>query len=181
MAASSIHSRAKALGAFVRRSSTAVPLATLALTALAACYDPVHLDEVATLGPEIPGVPTGPEHRAGQPCLPCHGGDGPAELELAVGGTVYKTRGSKDALISAKITITDARGYARSVRSNDVGNFYIPRSDWPDMTFPLRAVLEAESVRREMVTNINRNGGCATCHRDAGDRTLMPGVFLRDK
>jgi hypothetical protein len=156
-------------------------VAVLAVLSVAACYDPVHLDAVATLGPETPGIPTGPEHRVGQPCLTCHGGEGPADRELAVAGTVVATRGSKEPLVAAKITVTDARGESREMRSNGVGNFSIPKGDWPSITFPLRVVLEAESVRREMVTSIGRDGGCAACHRDEGDRTLMPSVFLRDK
>lgn len=147
----------------------------------AACYDPVHLDAVVALGDEKPGVPTGPRHRPGQPCLTCHGGAGPANRELAVGGTVVATRGSSEPLVAARVTITDARGAARTAQTNGAGNFAIPKADWPDITFPLRVVLEAEGVRREMVSSIGRDGGCATCHRDAGDRMLMPSVFLRDK
>src|SRR5256885_5077120 len=56
-----------------------------------ACNDPVHDARVDALGPEIDGVPRGPLHRRGQPCLTCHGGSGPANTELSVAGTVFAT------------------------------------------------------------------------------------------
>ncbi len=150
------------------------------MASAAACYDPVHLDAVATLGPEAPGVAPGPNHRAGQPCLTCHGGDGPAEPEFSVAGTLYTVRGTNQVLAHGAVTVTDKRGESRVTRSNAAGNFFITKVEWSP-AFPLRVVLEADGVRREMVTTIGRDGGCATCHRDAGDRTLMPGVFSKDK
>jgi cytochrome c553 len=154
----------------------------LALTAslVGACWDPVHLDAIATLGPETPGVATGPTHRAGQPCSTCHGGEGPAEMELSIAGTLYAIRGEAAPLVEATVTITDARGEQRTMRSNATGNFFLPRSEWSP-AFPLRAAIESEGIRREMVTRIGRDGACASCHRDDGDRTLMPGVFLRER
>ena len=56
----------------------------LAASLVWACGDPVHDARVAALGDERPGVPAGPNHRPGQPCLACHGGDGPSDVELAV-------------------------------------------------------------------------------------------------
>ncbi len=146
----------------------------------AGCYDPVHLDAVAALGPETPGVPPGPKHRAGQPCSTCHGGEGPAETELAFGGTLYRVRGGTEPLVGGEVIVTDARGESRRVQSNEVGNFFSSKADWSPV-FPLRVAVEAEGIRRDMVSTIGRDGGCATCHRDSGDRSFMPGVFLRDK
>lgn len=155
-------------------------LITLATIATAACYDPVHLDAVATLGPESPGIAPGPSHRPGQPCSTCHGGEGPAETELAIGGTLYRVRGEKEPLAGGDVVVTDARGESRGMRSNEAGNFFLTTREWSPV-FPLRVVVEAEGMRREMVSSIGRDGGCATCHRDSGDRALMPGVFLRDR
>lgn len=154
-------------------------LVSLATAFATACYDPVHLDAVANLGPETPGIPPGPTHRAGQPCSTCHDGDGPAETELAIAGTLYQVRGREDPLVDGVVTVTDARGDARTMRSNAAGSFFLTKREW-EPVFPLRVALEAEGIRREMITNIGRDGSCATCHRDEGDRTLMPGVFLRD-
>jgi hypothetical protein len=145
-----------------------------------ACYDPVHLDAVADLGPETPGVPVGPNHRIGQPCTTCHGGAGPAKLELSVGGTLFTVRGGAQPLAGGVVTVTDPLGDSRTLTSNPSGNFYVAKGDW-DPAFPLSIVLEAEGVRKTMLTNIGRDGSCANCHRGAGDGTYMPGVFLRDK
>jgi hypothetical protein len=152
----------------------------LALLLLAAgCYDPVHVDAVAALGPEAPNVEPSAAHRPGQQCTTCHGGEGPAEREFVAAGTVYTVRGGTTPLRGAIVTVRDATGVSRSAETNDVGNFFIPRSEWSP-SFPLRVVLEAEDVRREMVSNIGRNGGCAGCHRGAGDSSFVPGVYLRE-
>lgn len=154
------------------------------LTVLAGCWDYSHIDAVSNLGPETPGIPTGPRHRPGQPCTTCHDGRGPSDFEISVGGTVYTRRYSDETptrpLAGAKITVTDTEGDSRVLVSNDAGNFYVARAEW-DPAFPLRVVLEAEGVRREMTTMISREGGCGACHRGAGDRNLMPAVFLRDR
>ena len=47
-----------------------------AASALAACVDESHELQVQALGAEVPGVPMGPLHRPGQPCLVCHGDQG---------------------------------------------------------------------------------------------------------
>ena len=151
-----------------------------AVALVAACYDPVHQDDVAALGDESPSVPPGPFHRPGQPCLTCHSGDGPGDSVFAIAGTVYQVRGGTLPLDSATITITDAKGDSRGILSNGAGNFFVRESDWKP-TFPVRAMIESNGIQRKMTTTIGRNGACATCHRDAGDRTFMPGVFLRDK
>jgi hypothetical protein len=159
----------------------AIAVALAASAALAAgCYDPVHLDAVATLGPETPGITPGPSHRAGQPCSTCHGGEGPAESELSIGGTLYRVRGETEPLGGGEVVVTDARGESRRLQSNEAGNFFVRKAEWSPV-FPLRVAIEAEGVRREMVSTIGRDGGCASCHRDTGDRSFIPGVFLRDK
>lgn len=159
-------------------------LLILAAAALAACWDYSHIDAVANLGPEVPGVPTGPLHRPGQPCTTCHGDQGPSDLVMSIGGTVYTRRYSDETptrpLAGAKITVTDTEGASRELVSNEAGNFWIARSEW-DPAFPLRVVLEADGVRREMSTMISQNGSCGACHRGMGDRTMMPAVFLRDR
>lgn len=153
---------------------------TVALTTLAACYDPTHLDAVANLGDEDPHVPQGVSHRPGQPCLTCHGGDGPATGELAIAGTLYEVRGGSKPLVGGAVIVMDAKNESRTLRSNDAGNFFIRKSEWAPV-FPVRVAIEANEIRREMTTSIGRDGGCGTCHRSAGDRGYMPGVFLRDK
>ena len=162
------------------RSSLLGLIVSTSFALAAGCYDPVHLDAVAALGPETPGITPGPEHRAGQPCSTCHGGSGPAETELSIGGTLYRVRGEKEPLPDGEVIVTDARGESRRTRSNAAGNFFLMKSEWSPV-FPLRVAIEAEGIRREMVSTIGRDGGCATCHRESGDRAFMPSVFLRDK
>src|SRR5450432_160855 len=55
---------------------------TVLVCALVGCGDPVHDTAVSALGPEAPGVPKGPLHRPGQPCVLCHGPQGSATTFL---------------------------------------------------------------------------------------------------
>ena len=67
-----------------------LPVGLTLLATLAACdTDPVHSSAVDALGPEVAGVPKGPYHRAGQPCVTCHGGEGPASQQFVMAGTVF--------------------------------------------------------------------------------------------
>lgn len=130
----------------------------VALVLGAACADPVHDDEVAALGPEAPGVPPGPTHRPGQPCLVCHGGSGPASLQFSIGGTAYETQmvpladggapASSAPLVGASVQLTDSSDLGdasdassvstatQTTTTNSVGNFYILESDWAPV-FPI--------------------------------------------
>lgn len=151
-----------------------------AVVVLVSCIDPTHDEAVAALGPEVAGVPRGPTHRAGQPCLTCHGGSGPGEPEMAVGGTIYEVRGGTVPLEGVTVTLTDARGAQRTTASNVVGNFYVFKSDW-EPVFPLSVALTYGDERVEMKTPIGRDGACASCHRGTGDREHMPAVFMRSQ
>lgn len=147
---------------------------------LASCFNPVHDDAVDALGPEINGIRPGPRHRAGQPCLVCHGGLGPGSPEMSVGGTVYLARGGTEAASDVAVLLTDAKGATRTLASNDVGNFYVWKSDW-DPAFPLSVSVSRGSDQQKMESVIGRDGACATCHRGQGDATHMPAVFLRSR
>jgi hypothetical protein len=148
---------------------------TCLVAALAwACGDPVHDARVTALGGEKGGVPTGPTHRAGQPCLTCHGGNGPSSLELSVAGTVYQTAAlDSPPLAGATVTIYDATqladgGAPRTVITNAAGNFFIPRSSWTPF-YPLHDIAVAYpgvDTPTMMHTNVGRDGACATCHFD---------------
>jgi len=151
-----------------------------------ACADPVHDDEVAALGPEAPGVPPGPTHRPGQPCLTCHGGSGPAGTQFSIGGTVYTTQrlplpdgGAPPAsppLDNATVTLTDSTNSTYSTTTNSAGNFFIPLTDWAPV-FPIGGAegdagfatkhetqITAAPETVYMVTQIGRDGSCADCH-----------------
>lgn len=107
-------------------------LATLA----AACnVDPVHTAAVKALGPEVAGIPQGQYHRAGQPCLTCHGGEGPAKTVFSMGGTVFygPAAGSNNpvGVGNATVALEDDSQAQFQTTTNCVGNFYVLPTDWP--------------------------------------------------
>ena len=154
-----------------------------AALASSSCVDPVHTDAVAALGAEQNGERPGPVHRAGQPCLTCHGGRGPASFELSVAGTIYATRTGTAALAGVQVTVQDATGSKRVLQTNQVGNFYVSKPEW-DPVYPLFVRLDFGGKKKVMQTRIGGEGACAFCHngpRPGGNAMHMPPVFLEDK
>lgn len=159
--------------------------AALAAAALAGCPSPAEDDLIASLGPEVSGVPEGEHHRYGQPCLACHGGYGPGP-GFAVAGTVFATPVDEITVEGARVELTDATGSQIVKTTNCAGNFYVEEGEW-DPVFPLRAVVECTlpdgRVRRNVMgTRINRDGSCAGCHANEEPSQLGPGrVFCTDE
>lgn len=149
----------------------------LSVFIIASCADPVHSDAVDALGPEV-GERPGPTHRAGQPCMTCHGGEGPAP-DFAVAGTVYEVREGAVPLVGATVVLNDSGGQTRSLVTNSVGNFYMRAGEWTP-TYPMFAKVDYQGVEKVMTTRIGRTGGCADCHR-TGVANKMPGVYLREQ
>jgi hypothetical protein len=148
--------------------------------ASAACSgDPVHDNEVSALGPEAPGVATGPLHRPGQPCLVCHGGSGPASTQFAVAGTVYQAQyGAGVPQNGASVTVVDANGSQASATTNAAGNFYVLQSQWAP-TFPVHVPAVAYGADSAyMTTHIGRDGSCAICHSDPPGGDLVGHIYL---
>lgn len=148
---------------------------------IASCGDPVHDGEVTALGPEAPGVSPGPDHRPGQPCLVCHGGQGPASAQFALAGTVFQIPAPAPATGANGVTvkITDVNSSVGTATTNSVGNFYILASDYSP-TYPVDAELDEGSSTVKMLTHIGRNGSCGYCHFDPPG-TGSPGhVYLAD-
>lgn len=143
----------------------AVPLSA----ATAACQDAVHDDEVSALGPEAPGVSPGPDHRPGQPCTVCHGGNGPAKVKFTLAGTVFMDWSASKPAVGAELQFEDANGSTYHVQTNQVGNFYLQPGDWSP-TFPVSVPLLSYTssgsmpVTQVMTTDDNRDGSCASCH-----------------
>ena len=169
----------------------AVGLVILAGTAVAAalawsCGDPVHDTRSDSLGDERTGVSPGPKHRPGQPCLACHGGDGPASAELSVAGTIFQTAApGSPPLEGATVTIFDATqladgGAPRSTFTNAAGNFFFRKAEWSP-TYPLHDIsvnftgLPSPIV---MHTTVGRDGSCATCHFDPKGSNSHGHVYL---
>lgn len=81
-------------------------------------------DDLANALPgEVNGVPRGPMHRAGQPCLLCHSSLGSATPNFSLAGTVYQKRSNDIALENAIVHVEDARGGTRDLQVNCAGNF----------------------------------------------------------
>ncbi len=161
------------IGARARRAVLAAGSA-----AALACSDPVHDQLVASLGPENPTVPQGPLHRPGQPCLACHGGEGPASLQFSVAGTVYATLNQPQPAAGPCVQIEDIEGrYWTSAPTNAAGNFFVGETDFsPD--FPIRmAIVACDTgfIFQQMQTYSARDGSCADCHLQPAGPT-SPGV-----
>ncbi len=155
----------------------------VALIAVASCADPEHQAQVDALGPEPASPGPGPTHRPGQPCLTCHGGDGPAKAQFAVAGTIFQTaaRGAAP-LVNGNVLVYDATTDGTDGQTphqsstNAAGNFYFDASAWSPV-FPLHDItLDFTGIappRPKMHTRVGRNGSCATCHFDPPDGTSL--------
>jgi hypothetical protein len=146
------------------------------------CSDPVRDQAIERLGGEDPRVPTGPEHRPGQPCLLCHSDGGPAsDFKFAVAGTVFETNAAdSNGADGVQVFFVDAASAMRSATTNAAGNFFIPDSEWSDLTFPFRVGLLKDGANNNnpipMTTIVNREGSCNFCHRPTpGSPLAVPG------
>ena len=138
--------------------------------ALGACSDPVRDSEISALGGEQPGIPKGPLHRAGQPCVLCHDGSGPGQSVFSLAGTVYQAPGSPLPLDGALVRFIDSNGTKHETATNCVGNFFVMQSDY-DPVFPVWVKLQygrvgPTPVTVQMSSPIYREGSCAHCHAD---------------
>ena len=138
--------------------------------------DPARSEAVADLGGETPGVPKGPLHRAGQPCVVCHDGS-TATPEMSVAGTVYGVLGARAPLAGASVVLTDVNGATYTASTNEAGNFYVEASAWRP-AYPLRAAIQVGSVQATMSSIIGRDGSCAGCHADPASRISAGPVYL---
>jgi hypothetical protein len=151
-------------------------LAVFVSAGLSCSFDPVHDEAIGDLGPEAPGVPRGPLHRAGQPCLVCHDG-GTAQPAMSAAGTVYRVRGDSTPLSGASVALTDANGSTFTAATNEVGTFFVTQATWQP-TFPLTVAVSFEGVTATMTTIVGRDGSCAACHVDPPSRISAGLVFL---
>ena len=158
-------------------TARALALAIATTSCLVTCaLDPTQDDAVADLGDEAPGVPPGPTHRAGQPCLVCHDGS-TASPAMSVAGTAYGVLGANAPLRGASVVFTDVNGATTTATTNDVGNFWVPASAWQP-TYPLHAAVQVGDVQATMSSIIGRDGSCAGCHVDPPSRVSPGPVYL---
>jgi cytochrome c553 len=148
--------------------------AGLGLTALAAACntDPVHSDAVNALGPEVSGIPQGQYHRAGQPCVTCHGDEGPASTQFTMAGTVFygpANTANPIGVGNVMVTLEDDTQSVYTAVTNCVGNFWVTSDQWPGHPqFPVLVTI-AGTVGTysapSMQSHIGRTGSCADCHQ----------------
>jgi hypothetical protein len=136
----------------------------LVVAALPACVDTTHDRQVQALGGEANGVAPGPDHRPGQPCLVCHGGEGPASSQFSVAGTVYAVFKASAPAVGAQVQIEDISGNAIVAPTNSAGNFYIGVGDWQPI-YPIQMQVSLGPASQQMLTHVGREGSCATCHQ----------------
>jgi hypothetical protein len=148
----------------------------LAILTTTCTLDPVQSEAIADLGGEAPGVPPGPMHRPGQPCLVCHDGS-TAQPAMSVGGTVYAVLGSAAPLSGVSVKLTAEDGSTFAATTNLVGNFYVDQSDWQPI-YPLRVAVVFGGLTSTMSTIIGRDGSCASCHADPPSRISAGRVYL---
>jgi hypothetical protein len=147
--------------------ATVVGLAAILATAVVGCgYDPVIQKRIENNPPEDPAGPS-PLHRAGQPCVDCHGNYEKASPELAVGGTIFHQDLGTLQLLPVPgvfVTIYDSAGATHKACTNAAGNFYITKKDLQgidDLAFPLTV----QVGHRFMRSLIGRERSCANCHK----------------
>jgi hypothetical protein len=144
-------------------------LVLLALPPLAC--DPVHADEVAALGGEAPGVPRGPLHRPGQPCLVCHAG------RFSVAGTVFVDATDRSPAVGAEVRLTDSQGNAYSAHTNEAGNFYVQPGQFTPV-YPMKVAVAWSGVTVNMTADVGREGSCAKCHSDPPGPSSAGHVYI---
>jgi hypothetical protein len=176
-------------------------LAGAGLLGAASCADPTHDAEVNALGPEAPGVSPGPTHRPGQPCLTCHGGDGPANASFVTAGTIYQNKyvagtTAYAPLVAGVVHLVDSTGSTFNATTNEVGNFFVTSHDW-NAVFPLgdytpavdggvtdyigvTSASETLGNGQAMTSHIGRGGvyaSCSYCHFDPPGPTSAGHVY----
>jgi len=162
----------------MRARSVSLGAALWALLAPIACVDIVHEDEVQALGPEAPGVPPGPLHRPGQPCVTCHGGSGPGSQQLAIGGTVYAVQGESAPAVGAVVQIEDIDGHFWTVQTNEAGNFFVTTAEWQPH-YPVGSIqVTLGDVTQSMFTHVGRDGSCADCHQATPGPTSPGPIYI---
>jgi hypothetical protein len=151
-----------------------------ALLAAPSCADPTHDRAVAALGREASGVPEGPLHRPGQPCLTCHGDSGPASSEFTLGGTVYALFREDAPAAGAVVRVEDITGRTLSLLTNAAGNFWVTPAQWVP-TYPIQMKVTLGGVSKQMTTHVGRAGSCADCHREPPSQTSPGHVYIATK
>jgi hypothetical protein len=159
-------------------------LAASFVSSFVSCTDPVRDREIGRLGGEDPAVPTGPDHRPGQPCVLCHSAGGPASKSpFAIAGTIFESPSPKaNGAQGVQVLFIDSSSATRTYVTTASGNFFIPEGEWSDLTFPFKVgLLTKDGKPVPMTTTVNREGSCNFCHKpNPGSRYARPGDDQRE-
>lgn len=155
----------------VRSSLRRLGLAASALCLAMCTFEPVGDEAQADLGDEAPGVPQGPMHRPGQPCLVCHADD------FSAAGTIYAVKGDRDGVAGASVELTDVNGKSITATTNAAGNFLVTKDAWQP-AYPVHATVKLGTVTATMSSIIGRDGSCASCHAEPASRISAGAVYV---
>ncbi|MBK6692654.1 MAG: hypothetical protein IPG50_10665 [Myxococcales bacterium] len=156
-------------------------LSALVLGAVPACSDPIQSGIIEAQGKEIEGIPKGPLHRSGQPCVACHSKNGPASNSIfTVAGTIFQGPSKLVGVNNAEVRMTDSLGTKHVTKTNCVGNFMVKPDEW-DPKFPILVAVAKGGTLRRMNSVIGREASCGSCHTPNLDRdptSQLVQVFL---
>jgi hypothetical protein len=173
----------------------------ISLVMFAGCGDPVRSSAIDDLGGETPGVPPGPLHRPGQPCVLCHDGNGPGNMVLRFGGTVYQSQAGPPApVVGAIVHFRDTANKEYRTATNCAGNFFVVEGDYQPagpvfVKVEYSVALVSPSGATQVVPVIGRmtspiydtegstvsglrDRSCAYCHTDPASRSSAGHIYL---
>lgn len=140
--------------------------------------DPLQDAEREALGPEDPGVPSGPLHRPGQPCGACHR-DGDEYPVFVFAGTVYRDPVELIAVADATVVLVDSAGNSFMTTTNCVGNFYVKANEFRPVP-PVWTSVQLGEFPWRMESPIHREVSCAKCHADPVGPAAAGHLFVTD-
>lgn len=170
------------------------------LLLVAGCGDPVRSSAIDKLGGEAPGVEPGPLHRPGQPCVLCHDGNGPGNMVLRFGGTVYQSQiGPLTPVVGAIVHFRDTAHNEYRTATNCAGNFFVVEGDYKptgpvfvkveysvtlvspsgSQVVPLigRMTTPIYDTEESTVSGL-RDRSCAYCHSDPAGSSSTGHIYL---
>jgi hypothetical protein len=150
---------------------------SLGAMSIGSSCDPVHDDAQSALGGEAPGVPHGPTHRPGQPCITCHDGALGSPPQFSVAGTVYQNSTDLIAAEGANVTLVGADDKQFIAATNSVGNFYVTPQQFTPV-YPMRVAIDWNGRSVTMTSLIGRDGSCADCHTDPRGPTSSGHIYV---
>ena len=150
----------------------------VAAMVVVACGDPVRDRATAALPAEVPGVPKGPLHRPGQPCLVCHSEAGGKSV-FSLAGTVFVSADSSAPIEDVSVNMVDSLGRKFKTVTNCAGNFMVRPEEYSPHP-PIWVGLQRGDVFRDMNTVIYREGSCAACHYEPPGPASAGRVYLAD-